>query len=137
MYLLKNQSVLFENSHYAYWTDKGKIFHARIKSRSGRGLRLNSKINVHEKTIKELTQIRTNNLDLQRILKLHGVKILHETNKKYEKEEKIINHQKISGTRLCKCGGDVVHLNGYGWFCVNKLNEWLKQYNYKIIKTGD
>ena len=135
MELIETNKIIYLNTHFAYWVQDNKVFRGKIKINKRRNPK---KLRLIKNTTKELKEISTPDATLQKILKSHGVKIIHEikTNTKEEPIKKII-HQKISGQRKCKCGADSIHLLGHGYFCVTKLNERLKEWNYKIIKTGE
>ena len=120
MELIETNKIIYLNTHYAYWVQDNKVFRGKIKINKRRNPK---KLRLIKNTTKEIKEIDTINARLQKILKSHGVKI--------------IRHQKISGQNKCKCGADIIYFNGYGCFCVIKLNDWIKQYNYKIVKTGE
>ena len=136
MELIETNKIIYLNTHYAYWVQDNKVFRGKIKINKRRNPK---KLRLIKNTTKEIKEIDTINARLQKILKAHGVKIIREikTGTKQEPIKKIIRHQKISGQNKCKCGADIIYFNGYGCFCVIKLNDWIKQYNYKIVKTGE
>ena len=136
MELIETNKIIYLNTHFAYWVQDNKVFRGKIKINKRRNPK---KLRLIKNTTKEIKEIDTINARLQKILKAYGVKIIREikTGTKQEPIKKIIRHQKISGQNKCKCGADSIHIKGYGYFCVTKLNERLKEWNYKIIKTGE